>query len=365
MTWAASLQADDSPEAFFESSIRPVLIERCFECHGQGDIESGLRIDSREALLAGGDRGPAIVAGDINSSLLIQAIRHTHELKMPPESPLSAQQVSDFEQWIDAGARWPEYAGVRIRAAHQVPRIDAMPPDSTGVKDALQVWLKADGQPWQDGHPVQLWQDSSGRGHDLAATAGARIGGTGQPGWFIAGSLINGFPAVRFEMHTGLGGNAVTAPDITGDAEFTMFVVARIEAVPVDSDGLLAGFGDPAPSANPGLAKCAIIGITDANPRPIFVGGWGNDAAPTTSPDATPTNGRVLIIALTKPPGSLAATAQFHLNGLPTCSLSGSEVTPDFGRRDDLGFFMGHAREWLRGFEGDVAEVALYNRAHR
>ena len=69
--------ADDSRETFFELKIRPVLASDCLPCHGGKKTESGLKVDSREALLSGGDRGPAIVAGDPEKSLLVRAIRLT------------------------------------------------------------------------------------------------------------------------------------------------------------------------------------------------------------------------------------------------------------------------------------------------
>jgi len=100
--------ADESRETFFELKIRPVLATTCLPCHGGKKTESGLKVDSRESLLRGGDRGPAIVAGDADHSLLVQAIRQTHEdVKMPPKRRLSDEVVGDFATWIAAGAVWP------------------------------------------------------------------------------------------------------------------------------------------------------------------------------------------------------------------------------------------------------------------
>ena len=101
--------ADDST-AFFESRIRPVLVHTCSPCHGATAL-GGLRVDSRDALLLGGLSGPAIVPGDPEASLLIRAIRHTGELKMPLDgNRLKRQQVAAFERWIRNGAPWPETA---------------------------------------------------------------------------------------------------------------------------------------------------------------------------------------------------------------------------------------------------------------
>lgn len=109
--------ADDEQSArteFFEARIRPVLVQQCFECHGggSGEVEGGLRVDSRAALLKGGERGAALAPGMLDESLLIQAVRRTHdEVQMPPDEPLPANVVADFEQWVTDGAAWPEYAG--------------------------------------------------------------------------------------------------------------------------------------------------------------------------------------------------------------------------------------------------------------
>jgi hypothetical protein len=72
-------------------------------------VKGGLRLESRAALLKGGESGPAIVPGEVNKSLLIQALRYTHEdIKMPPGKPLASQIIGDFERWVKSGAPWPE-----------------------------------------------------------------------------------------------------------------------------------------------------------------------------------------------------------------------------------------------------------------
>lgn len=105
------IQADDA-ERFFESRIRPVLIEKCFKCHGSEQVSSNLRIDSRSALTKGGDSGAAIVPGKPDESLLIEAISRTNDaLQMPPDDPLPASVVEDFRIWITQGAAWPKTPG--------------------------------------------------------------------------------------------------------------------------------------------------------------------------------------------------------------------------------------------------------------
>lgn len=102
----------DQQLEFFELHIRPVLIEKCADCHtGEADAESPLALQSRADLLKGGDFGPALVPGKPQASLLFQSIQRTHkELKMPPdaEDRLSAETLGHFKRWIEWGAPWPE-----------------------------------------------------------------------------------------------------------------------------------------------------------------------------------------------------------------------------------------------------------------
>ncbi len=101
----------DTPEQveFFESKIRPVLVQRCYACHNSLDEhQGGLVLDHKAALLAGGDSGPAIVPQNLDESLLIRAIRHDGEHKMPLDSPkLSDAIIRDFETWVNMGAADP------------------------------------------------------------------------------------------------------------------------------------------------------------------------------------------------------------------------------------------------------------------
>jgi hypothetical protein len=100
----------DERDTFFETRIRPVLASRCVQCHGGAKLNNGLRVDRRDALIRGGDSGPAIVPGRPDQSLLIRAIRQVDDLKMPPAPAqrLSDTIVADFEHWIRDGAIWPK-----------------------------------------------------------------------------------------------------------------------------------------------------------------------------------------------------------------------------------------------------------------
>ncbi len=103
---AAAATAAEPDIAFFESRIRPVLVEHCQRCHGEGEPKAGLRVDSRAGLLAGGDSGPAVAPGDPAASLLMAALRHDG-IEMPPQGPLPAHVIADFETWISRGAADP------------------------------------------------------------------------------------------------------------------------------------------------------------------------------------------------------------------------------------------------------------------
>ena len=96
-----------SPREFFEARIRPVLEAKCLGCH-VAEPQGGLRMDSREALLKGGKSGPALVAGNPDASLLVQAVRHDHEFKMPPTGPLPKGEIDDLVRWVAEGAVWPD-----------------------------------------------------------------------------------------------------------------------------------------------------------------------------------------------------------------------------------------------------------------
>jgi hypothetical protein len=99
---------------FFENKVRPILATQCHQCHGPQKQKGGLRLDSRTAVLQGGDRGPAIRPGKPDASLLIDAIRHGELLQMPPKKKLAATAIADLTAWVKMGAPWPDrVVGVR------------------------------------------------------------------------------------------------------------------------------------------------------------------------------------------------------------------------------------------------------------
>ena len=104
-------------EAFFESKIRPLLIDQCWDCHSADNPESELQLDSLQGMLVGGTRGPAIVPGKPGESLLMHALRHSERLQMPPKAKLPAQDIANLARWITDGAVWPNHDPVEAISA--------------------------------------------------------------------------------------------------------------------------------------------------------------------------------------------------------------------------------------------------------
>ena len=103
--------------AFFEKSIRPVLVKECYSCHSKeiAKPKGDLLLDTRGGLRDGGLNGPAIIPGDPKKSLLIKALKHVDEkLAMPPKKKLSDEVVADFEKWIAMGAADPRDSSAKV-----------------------------------------------------------------------------------------------------------------------------------------------------------------------------------------------------------------------------------------------------------
>ena len=114
-----SVSAGDIDQ-FFEAEIRPLLIEKCIGCHGEQKQSGGLRLDSRDAMLKGGESGAAMTPGDAAGSRIVQAIRYDGDLQMPPKMPLSESQQQALTRWIELGAPWPKDSKPLIAAAGDV-----------------------------------------------------------------------------------------------------------------------------------------------------------------------------------------------------------------------------------------------------
>lgn len=131
---ASSACAEDAASvAFFESKIRPVLVEHCYECHSteSGKSKGGLLLDTKHGIRSGGETGPAVVPGDAGKSLLLTAVKHANpDLEMPPKKPkLNDRVIADLEEWVKSGATDPRETAARAAS---------MPPVS--VEEGRKFW---------------------------------------------------------------------------------------------------------------------------------------------------------------------------------------------------------------------------------
>ena len=108
----------DADLEFFEKQVRPILARRCYECHSARakELKGGLRVDSRAAILTGGDTGPAIVLGDQDESLLIDAINYGDLYQMPPKSKLPDSEIAILSKWVKLGMPWSKEEPIAVRA---------------------------------------------------------------------------------------------------------------------------------------------------------------------------------------------------------------------------------------------------------
>ncbi|HEX3870063.1 MAG TPA: DUF1553 domain-containing protein [Pirellulales bacterium] len=104
----AEAPASAEGQQFFESRVRPLLSTHCFKCHGPDKQKGSLRLDSLEAILEGGDSGPALVPGNVEESPIVWAVRYSDDfVHMPPSKKLADDQVATVVRWIEMGAPWP------------------------------------------------------------------------------------------------------------------------------------------------------------------------------------------------------------------------------------------------------------------
>ncbi|MEM7454318.1 MAG: PSD1 and planctomycete cytochrome C domain-containing protein [Planctomycetota bacterium] len=113
-TVTSAQQLSQAELEFFESNIRPALVKYCYECHSveSGVTRAGLNVDTKRALLEGGDHGPAIVPGDLDESLLWEAINWEGD-EMPPSEPMPDEIIENFRVWIEMGAPDPRVQAIQ------------------------------------------------------------------------------------------------------------------------------------------------------------------------------------------------------------------------------------------------------------
>src|SRR3954451_17642965 len=118
----AAAQAATEGDAFFESKVRPILVERCYECHSADKkVKGGLRLDTRDGWAKGGDTGPAIAPGKPKESLLIEAIEYANrDLQMPPKHKLPAAETAVLRDWVQMGGPDPREGGPAVATTKKV-----------------------------------------------------------------------------------------------------------------------------------------------------------------------------------------------------------------------------------------------------
>ena len=124
LKFGLAASSDEPPTDFFETKIRPVLVQHCYECHSADSksVKAGLRLDTRAATLSGGDSGPSVVPGDVDASLLIEALKYDG-MKMPPKGKLPEEVIANFVKWVEMGAPDPRAGETGpVRAGIDFPR---------------------------------------------------------------------------------------------------------------------------------------------------------------------------------------------------------------------------------------------------
>ncbi|MCY3969785.1 MAG: DUF1549 domain-containing protein, partial [Acidobacteria bacterium] len=145
--------AEPAPAVDFQRDVRPILSDNCFACHGPDEAtrEADLRLDTRDGAFSprppagrsNRPRGPAVVAGDIDASLLVQRISHSDPLRrMPPEvsqKSLSAEEIELLSTWVEQGAPWDEHWSFAAIERQVPPTVD----DEAWARDPLDRFILA------------------------------------------------------------------------------------------------------------------------------------------------------------------------------------------------------------------------------
>lgn len=136
VAWCGSigLRADAQPldaqpldgEKQFEQHVRPLLVSQCVRCHGAEKQEGGLRLDSLQAMLDGGDSGPALAPGQPSESLIVDAVNHV-SVEMPPAGKLSDAMIAELTLWVATGATWPQ-------------NLDRLRPEAMSISEDDRQW---------------------------------------------------------------------------------------------------------------------------------------------------------------------------------------------------------------------------------
>ena len=155
-----TLNAQEASEAIdFDRDIMPIFEEHCIDCHGPDDQESGFRVDSRLAMLKGGDYGePGITPGDLLKSTLITVVSYEDEdFAMPPDGKIDDEQIELLKRWVKEGAVWPGQMDAEVQREKSdhwsfqkverpsVPEVESSFPVNNEIDQFLQSELKDKG----------------------------------------------------------------------------------------------------------------------------------------------------------------------------------------------------------------------------
>ena len=101
-------QISPADQEYFEAKIRPILVDYCYDCHGDGATKGSLDLSSKAGALAGGSSGPAVVPNDPGTSIMIKRIKDLGD-PMPPagKDAVPDALIAELENWIRRGAPDP------------------------------------------------------------------------------------------------------------------------------------------------------------------------------------------------------------------------------------------------------------------
>jgi hypothetical protein len=160
LSFSFAFAAEPAPDAkkveFFETKIRPVLVEQCYKCHSEEaakekKLKGGLKLDTRAGLLKGGDTGTAMVPGKADASLLLKTLKYDGDVQMPPKGKLPDAVIRDFEQWIADGAADPRTGDIAKASTIDIEKgkrfwsfqAPKEPPVPAGAKNPIDGFIAA------------------------------------------------------------------------------------------------------------------------------------------------------------------------------------------------------------------------------
>ncbi len=214
--------------SFYTKHINPILDNNCVSCHGEAEVKGGLRLDSYEELMQGGEHGAAVMAGKPEQSLLVQRITlpPDHKQFMPAEGkpPLNAEQIAWIKAWIAAGASSTATTvpGVAIHESQDRPLVPV--PDYSALMPELQQMQAAQG--------AKLVQVSKN------ASDGLVLNTVDAPASFGDAQLAQFEKFAPYIVEVELARTAVTNASFATLAKFTHLRAIHLEGTGVTGDGL-------------------------------------------------------------------------------------------------------------------------------